>query len=64
MKDTALMTEARELIAFYDERGWNWEDALSFTLCRELFGSGFRIHPIEGYRCYPYPKRGPSSQAR
>jgi hypothetical protein len=57
MKDTPLMAEARELIAFYDARGWNWESALGFVLCRDLFGERMRIHPIEGYRCYPYPKR-------
>jgi hypothetical protein len=40
MKDTALMTEARDLIAFYDAHGWNWECALSFVLCKDLFGPG------------------------
>lgn len=55
-----LMQECRDLIAFYDARGWNWESALAFTLCRDLFGGFYgymRCHPIEGYRCYPYPKR-------
>lgn len=44
------MQEARELIAFYDERGWDWTSALAFTLCRRLFGD-FRIaKPLEdGY---------------
>jgi hypothetical protein len=57
VKQTALMQEARDLIAFYDKRGWNWESALAFTLCKDLFGSThIRCHPIEGYRCYPYPK--------
>lgn len=53
-----IMDEARALIAFYDKRGWDWESALAFTLCRDLFnsGGGFRCHPIEGYRCYPFPK--------
>ena len=54
MKQTPLMKECRALIAFYDENGWNWESALAFTLTRDLFGSRMRIHPIEGYRCYPY----------
>ena len=56
MSDTKLMQECRDLIAFYDANGWNWENALSFTMCREIFGHGFRAHPIEGYRCYPFPK--------
>ena len=58
MSDSSLMREARELIEFYDANGWNWENALSFTLCREMFGVGFRCHPIEGYRCYEFPKKG------
>ena len=58
-KDSPLMKEARELVSFYDERGWNWESALAFIMCKDLFGSAMRVHPIEGYRCYPYPKRRP-----
>lgn len=57
-KETSLMSECRQLIAFYDERGWNWESALAFTMCRDLFGESVRIHPIEGYRCYRYPEEG------
>ena len=57
MTETPLMSEARELIAFYDERGWNWESALAFILSRNLFGSRMRCHPIEGWRCYPFPKK-------
>ena len=37
------MNEARELIAFYDERGWDWTTALAFVLCRQLFGVNFSI---------------------
>lgn len=40
-----VMREARELIAFYDEHGWDWASALGFTLCRALFGD-FRIVPV------------------
>lgn len=54
--DTDLMREARELIDFYDSRGSNWESALAFVLCREMFGVGVRVHPADGYRCYLYPK--------
>lgn len=43
MSDTHLQTEARELIAFYDERGWNWESALGFVRFREMFGRNFLI---------------------
>ena len=53
---TPLMKEARDLIAFYDKHGWNWESALAFTLCRDLFGTNMRCHPIEGWRCYKFPK--------
>lgn len=56
MNQERLREECRELIAFYDERGWDWTSALAFTLTRDLFGSRMRVHPIEGYRCYPYPK--------
>ena len=56
MSDNALTKEARDLIAFYDANGWNWESALAFTLCRDICGDRMRIHPIDGYRCYPYPK--------
>lgn len=52
-----LKDEARQLIAFYDKRGWDWTSALGFILTRGMFQTGFRIHPIEGYRCYPYPKK-------
>ena len=38
----ALTQEARELIAFYDERGWNWTSALAFVLTRSMFGR-FRV---------------------
>jgi hypothetical protein len=50
MRDTPLMQEARQLIAFYDEHGCDWTSALSFILCRDLFGSGFTCHPKEGWR--------------
>lgn len=42
--DTPLMAEARALIAFYDERGWNWESALGFTLCRDWVGNRLAIY--------------------
>jgi hypothetical protein len=38
MADTPLMIEARQLIAFYDERRKNWTFPLAFTLMRRLFG--------------------------
>lgn len=50
-----LMKEARELIAYYDERGWDWSAALAFTMCREMFGSGFRIYNPETH--YAMQKR-------
>lgn len=31
---TELETEVKDLIAFYEERGWDWVDALTFTLMR------------------------------
>lgn len=37
------MREARELVRFYDARGWNWESALAFVLCRDIFGGGVRM---------------------
>jgi len=46
VKDTPTMKEARELIAFYDARGSNWECALAFTLLRRLFGGkGIAYNP-------------------
>lgn len=38
MSDTPLMQEARELIAFYDEHGLNWESALGFAMLRGFGG--------------------------
>ena len=38
-----MMKEARELITYFDERGWDWTSALAFTLCRSMFGPGFVI---------------------
>lgn len=43
----AVQEEARELIAFYDARGWDWTNALTFTLCRDLFGSGICFYNPE-----------------
>ena len=31
--------ECRDLIAFYDERGWRWDYALEFTLWRAHGGT-------------------------
>lgn len=56
MNTAKLRDECRALIAFYDEKGWDWTSALAFTLTRDLFGSRMRVHPVEGYRCYLYPK--------
>jgi hypothetical protein len=58
-QNDALMHEARQLVKFYDANGWDWTSALAFTLCRDMFGHNMRVHPIEGYRCYPYPKVQP-----
>lgn len=33
------MSEIRELIAFYDERGWDWSVAVSYLAMRQQFGS-------------------------
>lgn len=42
--DSPLMTEARELIAFYDAQDWNWESALGFTLCRDVLGNRLNVY--------------------
>lgn len=33
------MNEIRELIAFYDERGWNWSVVVAYVSMRQQFGS-------------------------
>lgn len=55
MADSVLMAEARELIAFYDKHGWNWESALGFTLCRDALGNRLGIYDPQTY--FLMPKR-------
>lgn len=35
MTDAQLRAECLALIAFYEAHGWNWLDALAFTILRE-----------------------------
>lgn len=58
--DTPLMAEARELIAFYDERERNWESALAFTLCRDVLGNRLGIYDPKTH--FLMPIRGRLSQ--
>ena len=44
MIDTLLMTEARQLIEFYDGNGWNWKCALSFIMTRGWFGPSYSVY--------------------
>lgn len=60
--DTPLMREARELIAFYDERGWKWESALGFTMCRNIFGERLAIYNPRTH--FVMPKRTANGKSR
>jgi hypothetical protein len=48
--------EARELIAFYDERGKDWTVALAFILCRHLFGR-FAVARVDEGQCVRITRR-------
>ena len=64
---TPIQQEVIDLIAFYEERGWNWEDAAEFILAQHsgrleyVIRPGIRRNPRScngrGRRVADMPKR-------
>jgi hypothetical protein len=56
MEAQAVMQEVRELIAFYDERGWDWISAAEFTLGLRSGMEEQRQHWLRNYILIPRRK--------